>query len=162
MKFAVDRMLGRLAKWLRVLGYDAVFYRNLDGETVQRCLHEGRLVLTRGRRFRSIGSAGVVWIREDRLPEQLRELVRSGWIDLDRMERFSRCIRCNEPVAPLEKGMARGRVPEYVYQTRERFSICPSCRRVYWPGTHGERMIGYVEGYVRPRTQESQPPCSGP
>ncbi len=140
-RFIADSMLGRLATWLRVLGYDTAYDAGItDSELIRRAKREGRIILTRDRRLlkrKGIGEA--LLIRSDHFREQLREVVshfgldpRSGFLTL--------CIRCNTPLEDIRKEEVRDRVPPYVFRTQEDFMICPRCGRIYWGATHRERM----------------------
>jgi uncharacterized protein with PIN domain len=141
-RFLVDAMLGRLARWLRYLGYDTVYdAENPDDVLARRALAEGRVLLTRDRglleRWRP---PDAVLVQGDRPAHQLRQVVRElglGW----REPRGARCTLCNEPLKPDEADEAAGRVPPYVHRRHAgSFTRCPKCGRFYWPGTHAERM----------------------
>jgi hypothetical protein len=139
-RFAVDRMLGRLATWLRLLGQDAVFGSHLSGRALLRLARAGdRVVLTRDTRLVKEPDVQVVFIESDRFREQLQQVVRDCPLE---PALFSRCARCNEPLVPLSPEAAAPLVPPYVARTAGRFVRCPRCRRVYWPGTHEERIRG--------------------
>lgn len=144
-KFIVDVNVGNLAKWLRILGFDTLFLNPIeDGELVEIALREGRVVLTKDthiaeRRVATSGQVQVVIVEGDRVLDQLRFVAdRLGLHEPFRM--FSRCLECNVPLEPIERFQVRDRVPPYVYQTQERYVICPRCGRIYWPGTHWQRM----------------------
>ncbi|MEW6270871.1 MAG: Mut7-C RNAse domain-containing protein [Thermodesulfobacteriota bacterium] len=140
-RFAVDRMLGRLARWLRVLGFDAVYRPEMPGERLLAlAAREQRVVLTRDARLRCPrGRVRVVHLAADRFRDQLRELDRT--IPLGGVAgRPSRCVECNLAVEPLAADDVPASVPEYVRATQREFHRCPRCRRIYWPATHRERM----------------------
>ena len=144
-RFIVDANVGRLARWLRIMGYDALFLPGVeDADLVRLALAEGRAILTRDRlvmRRRAIASGRVsaLLIGGDRLGEQLRQVVEA--YGLNASGGFSRCVECNEPLVTVERGEARGRVPDYVFATQETFVECPSCTRLYWRGTHWRNMV---------------------
>ena len=144
-RFIVDANVGRLARWLRIMGYDALFVPGVeDADLVRLALVEGRAILTRDRlvmRRRAIASGRVsaLLIGGDRLGEQLRQVVEA--YGLDSSGGFSRCVECNEPLAAVKRESARGRVPAYVFATQETFVECPSCTRLYWRGTHWRNMV---------------------
>ena len=139
-RFIVDVNVGRLATWLRVMGYDTLFPSNAgDNELVGIALEEGRTIVTKDtgfieRRVVTTGRLRVVLVQHDDLRSQLYELVHS--LNLNSRGRFSRCIRCNEPLVGISHESARARVPPYVYKTQKEFMGCPACQRVYWQGTH--------------------------
>ena len=144
-RFVVDLNVGRLAKWLRVMGYDTVFPRDCDDNGLVRiALREGRVLVTRDagfslRRAARQGQMRVLQIVDDDLRGQLRQLVRDLKLDLN--GGFSRCVRCNELLASVTKDDVSGRVPPYVFSTHENFMECLECRRVYWRGSHWAGML---------------------
>jgi uncharacterized protein len=138
-RFVVDVMLGKVAKWLRILGFDARCLRVDTPEQVARFLVEGRLIVTKRRRWG--GSAGVFCLKSNDPVEQLRELIAAVPIDFEEFKPLRRCIRCNLHLDVLSRDQAFGRVPDYVFETNERFHHCPGCGRVYWPGSHLMRMV---------------------
>ena len=143
-RFVVDVNVGRLAKWLRVLGYDALFPADVeDNELLRIALREERIIVTRDsglaeRHLATSGRLKVVLIRADNLKDQLGQVVRS--LDLDATHQFSRCIRCNEPLGSLSRESVRDRVPDYVYKTQQEYAGCPLCHRIFWRGTHWVNM----------------------
>jgi uncharacterized protein with PIN domain len=141
LKFAADRMLGKLARWLRIMGQDVIYGPHLSGYGLIRAARqEGRLILTRDRRLKQKQPPALLFIESDRYREQLRQVVRA--CDLDPMARaFTRCAECNAVLEARAKQSVETLVPPYVFSTQERFFACPQCRRVYWPATHHERML---------------------
>jgi uncharacterized protein with PIN domain len=139
MRFIVDAMLGTLAKWLRILGYDTLFDSELDDHQVVRLARaEGRTLLTRDRELARRRGLRVLWIASQELDEQIRQVLVE--LDLETQRSFSRCPICNELLEPVDPNVARSRVPAYVAQVHQEFSHCPSCQRVYWRGTHWQKM----------------------
>jgi len=140
-RFVADRMLGKLAKWLRVLGSDVVYLKRADEEEILEKLQEGRTLLTRNRRARSWQGKGRVFVVKDNDPKlQLREVVKSfGLRELDDAI-FSRCLNCNHPLDEVRREEVREEVPEYIYQTQREFHRCKDCGKIYWPGSHAVRM----------------------
>ena len=149
VRFLADSNVGRLARWLRVLGYDAAFEPRLsDGLLVFRALREGRVLLTRDveltrRRLITTGQVGAVLLNGDQVQDQLRQVRQE--LDLDDGAAMSRCLECNVPLQPRDPAAVAHRVPPYVRATQRRFSECPRCARVYWPGTHWERMRAQLQ-----------------
>jgi uncharacterized protein with PIN domain len=141
MRFVVDVMLGKLAKWLRIMGYD-VLYSNTcrDEELARIAAAEGRCLLTRDRELLSrFRLKHALFVRSVRVTDQLREL--SCVLDLAcRPPVFSRCTACNAEIHEVEREDVAEEVPEYVYLTSLHFYRCGGCRKVYWPGTHVARM----------------------
>ncbi len=140
-KFAADKMLGRLATWLRLLGYDTLYGSHLSGRTLLRAARdEGRVVLTRdGRLRREREAPPLLFIDSDHFREQLRQVVATYGLD-PYAHLLSRCARCNQPVQAVAKEAVLARVPAYVAATQSRFVQCPRCRRIYWHATHAERL----------------------
>jgi len=141
MQFAADKMLGRLARWLRIIGQDVIYGPELSGAGLIRAARrDGRLILTRDRALAKKNPPPYLMIRSDHFREQLRQVIEK--FDLDPLQdAFTRCVECNAGFEPLTKGEVEGKVPPYVFATQEKFSFCRKCRRVYWPATHQERML---------------------
>ena len=139
MRFIVDTMLGTLAKWLRILGYDTLFDSELDDHQLVRLARaEGRTLLTRDQELACRRRVRVLWVASQELDDQIHQVLTE--LDLEPRRAFSRCPICNELLEPMDRETARSRVPAYVAQTHQEFSHCPSCQRVYWRGTHWQRM----------------------
>lgn len=144
-RFVIDVNVGRLAKWLRIMGYDTLFpEEHNDSELVRIALRENRVLVTRDagiarRRAARLGQLKVVQIRDDDLRRQLQQLVRD--LDLNLNNGFSRCVLCNYPLDPADKAEAACRLPPYVVQTHSQFMRCPQCQRLYWRGSHWYNMM---------------------
>ena len=141
MKFMADVMLGRLAKWLRILGYDTAYIRNIrDTELIRLSLAECRMVLTRDTRLiKKKGVKNYLFITDDHFVAQLKQVVSELHIPYSK-NTFSRCIICNEHLLSFSKDAACNIVPEYVCKTEDIFGRCPECHRIYWKGTHYKEM----------------------
>jgi uncharacterized protein len=139
--FIADATLGRLVTWLRLLGYDTAYGRALDSESLIRSAHaEGRIVLTRNTQLaRQPSVARVVLVRDNDFRSQLRQLIDACEVTAPPAF-LHRCSRCNTLLDPIAPGAACARVPAYVCATQTVFAHCPTCDRIYWPGTHVERM----------------------
>ncbi len=138
MRLVADAMLGRLAKWLRVAGYDTLYWRGDDAGLVRLAVAEGRLLLTRDTRLAPrLPPDQSLFIESDHYDEQLRQVIgRLGW-----PARIGhRCLRCNLLLDSADKAELRGHVPEFVWSRHDRFARCPGCLRIYWEGTHYQRM----------------------
>ena len=137
MRFAVDKMLGRLAKWLRILGYDTVFDPYApSGVIIKQAVEEKRIFLTRDMKFaKNPDLAEFFIVRSEHYREQLREVV--GHYHLDIYARlFTRCTVCNEEILSVEKDAVKDSLPEKSALNFDKFYQCPKCKRVYWGGTH--------------------------
>ena len=145
-RFVADRMLGKLAKWLRVLGFDVVYLRQAADEEIVERLREGRIFLTRGRRagpWRQSDKVFVVHANEPK--KQLREVVQGLRLDMIDAELFSRCLSCNCLLDTVNREEVRAEVPDYIYQTQSQFHRCCDCGKIYWPGSHSEKMRQQLE-----------------
>jgi uncharacterized protein with PIN domain len=143
IRFAVDCMLGRLARWLRILGHDAAYFHKIeDADLVKLALRERRVLLTRDTRLvRRRAARTALLIRSHLLEEQLQEVGRWKPEALRAPKLGRRCLVCNEATLSVEKASVRTRVPAYVYHTQSRFLRCPSCDRIYWRATHVADML---------------------
>lgn len=137
MKFLLTKELGRLAKWLRILGFDAVYFKqdNLSSLIIQ-ALRDNRIILTRNHRLPKLRGFKIVVIKAEKIKEQLSEVLKVLEIKADSDRMFSRCIICNEELIDIEKEKVKDKVPEYVFKTQEDFVTCPKCKHIYWKGTH--------------------------
>jgi uncharacterized protein len=144
--FAVERTLGRLGKWLRLLGFDAVLETECPPGGFVGCCGAGRILLTRTRRVLAAHPGlKAVFIRANGPFEQIGEVLRALAITACDVKPFSRCLRCNLPIGPITREEARGAVPDYVWQTQLGFSRCPRCERTYWAGTHTARSLERIK-----------------
>lgn len=145
-KFVLDVHLGRLASYLRMLGFDAVYSNRADdGELVWISSKEKRILLTRDRGLlkHSAVTHGY-WLRETNSRRQVEEVLRR--FDLVRSLRpFTRCMVCNQSLRPKEKSEAEGRVPRGTLEWCNEFKECRGCGRVYWKGSHYRRMGNWIQ-----------------
>ncbi len=139
-KFFVDVMLGKLARWLSMLGYDTAYERNIaDGAIVDRVLNEHRWLLTRDRYLvqRKAVQGRFTLIYSDFVTDQLRQLRTELHISLAiEQETLCRCASCNQILEIIPPSQAGPRVPRFVAKHYTHFTGCPNCGRLYWPGTH--------------------------
>lgn len=140
--FAADETVGRLAKWLRILGFDTWFEPDMPAGSFSG-LEPDRILLTRrgSNRLQDRSDHPCVVIQSDHYRHQLLEVIRAVGMTADCIQPFSRCIRCNAATAAADKSDLQEKVPDYVWETHDVFSICPACRRVYWKGSHIERSM---------------------
>ena len=140
-RFVADRMLGKLAKWLRVLGYDVVYLKEAAQREILENLQAGRTLLTRNRRAQSWQGKGRVFLVKDNDPKiQLREVVKGLRLVEADGAIFSRCLNCNCPLDAVMREEVREEVPDYIYQRQKEFHRCIDCGKVYWHGSHAVRM----------------------
>ena len=147
MKFIADVMLGRLAKWLRLLGSDVLYYPDIDDREVIRISREqDRTILTRDTRLLLCkGARDAVFIRSDHISEQLLEM--KDMLDLHGPDSGARCVACNGNLqAVSDRYEIKEFVPEYVYHNFDSFTRCGGCGKIYWEGGHYKN--------IRERTRE--------
>ncbi len=143
LRLLADGMLGRLARWLRLLGYDTAYENDADDlELARRARAEGRILLTRDRSLAARRGLRTLLIESERVQDQVRQVVET--LGPPPNPALSRCSLCNVPLEPAAPRQVADRVPPYVLQTQKRFGICPTCGRVYWAGTHLEHMKRYL------------------
>jgi uncharacterized protein with PIN domain len=144
MRFVADCMLGKLAKWLRLLGYDTVYLPGADDdELVRIAVREDRFLLTRDRTLcgRRMVRKRCVFVDWGPTSAQLKQVIRTVGLRFDRDSLFTRCTVCNGEIASLEKSQVEGRVPPYVFQTQADYGYCSGCDRIYWRGTHVQHIV---------------------
>ncbi|MBN2240307.1 MAG: Mut7-C RNAse domain-containing protein [Dehalococcoidales bacterium] len=145
MKFIIDHNVGKLVKWLRMLGYDTVFFTGPDDwDMVKTALNEDRVLLTKdtGVMKRGVVSSGRVkalFIESIDAEEQVKQVIETFHLDY-RSGLFSRCMECNTLLEERSREQVTDRVPPYVRKTQEEYMECPSCLRIYWKGTHWQAM----------------------
>jgi uncharacterized protein len=144
-RFIVDAMLGRLSKWLRVMGYDTHYQMSYEEETIRRSIQEGRILLSR-RTGISEEHPGAITVHSHHVGEQLQELVEKDVLTPRRTEWFRRCLVCNVPLRKAAGEISMESVPDYVLHHQiPDIRWCPACRRLFWAGTHRENMIRQLE-----------------
>ena len=132
-------MVGTLAKWLRILGYDTCFDPELDDNHLVRLARaEDRVLLTRDRALAERPGLKSVLLTSEDLETQIGQVLADLCLEPERS--FSRCPVCNGQLTEMTREEARERVPAYVARTQESFMACPTCQRVYWRGTHWQQM----------------------
>ena len=144
-RFLADAMLGRLARWLRLLGFDTEYAEHLaDGELVRRAIEEERWILTRDRRLpQEWRVSGILVLGAEDLLGQLRDVVRTLRL-AGRARPFSRCGECNAPLVAARREEVAPELPPRVLETQREFHRCPGCGRVYWRGSHAARMEAVI------------------
>ena len=150
-KFFADVMLGTLARWLRILGYDTSYENSIDDdELIMRCMNEGRVALTRDRRLaRRRLLEKCLFIEGDALSDQIAEVLKFTQDSVSPGLILSRCLECNERIERVRRAEIESEVAPYVFQNHNEFSRCPKCSRVYWAGTHREKILERLQRLVR-------------
>jgi uncharacterized protein with PIN domain len=137
MKFILTKELGRLAQWLRILGYDSAYFKQDNPSSlIIQSLRDNRIIITRNSHLSKPLGIKVVLIEAEKIKEQLGEMLQKLKIKPDTKVMFTRCIICNVELVDIDKEKIKDKVPEYVFNTQEGFVTCPSCKRIYWSGTH--------------------------
>ena len=140
MRFVADVMLGRLARWLRVLGFDTLYQSFDPVRDITQMVQRGRIPLTRQRKMIPL-LEDAVFIRYNSVGEQLTQLKRFLLPETCHVNWFSRCLLCNVLLMDAPEEAARDNIPEYVfYKNMKSIRFCPACERYFWPGSHRVRM----------------------
>jgi uncharacterized protein with PIN domain len=142
MKFLADRMLGKLVKELRMLGYDTLYYQ---GEKtyplIQLAREDGRVILTRNTQLiPKRPEDRIIKIQEDKPLLQVRELIQRGHLSRNEENLFSRCLLCNNLLHPVPREQVEGKVPDFIFYQQKDFYGCEKCSKIYWPGSHQDHM----------------------
>jgi uncharacterized protein with PIN domain len=153
-RFIVDCNVGKLTKWLRLMGYDVHFFNGRDdSHLVAMAQAEGRVILTRDtqimkRRVITSGKLKAVLIQSDEPERQIHQVIDT--LDLDcQFKPFTLCLECNQVLVERSKGEVEDLVPPYVFQTQSQFMQCPACHRIYWRGTHWQAMIKRLKKFMK-------------
>lgn len=140
-RFVADSMLGRLARWLRAFGFDVVYHPFADDHQVIAWARErGAIVLTRDTGMPKAPDVRLMFINDDRVEDQLRQVAAETPLDLRAARPMTRCTVCNRELTPASRDEVWRQVPPFVYLTAESYARCPDCGRVYWEGTHASGM----------------------
>jgi uncharacterized protein with PIN domain len=155
MKLLCDHMLGSLAKWLRILGFDT-FYPDAtfdDDAVLAIAKQQGRVLISRDKQLIQRGKKAHLSVLEIQTSD-LREQLKCVLFKMSVNERsiLTRCTLCNSPLQSIEKTKVKPYVPEKVYSTRHEFWYCPVCQKYYWMGTHYENMMEKIDALLPHRT----------
>ena len=154
IKFIVDNNVGKLAKWLRIMGYDTVFFNaEDDSNMIATALAEGRVILTRDtqimkRRVVTNGQLKAILIESDEPEQQMQQVIATLNLNCH-YGPFTICLECNQPLQERSKQQVKDLVPPYVFQTQSQFMECPACHRIYWRGTHWQAMTKKLEKFMK-------------
>ncbi len=144
--FAADRTLGKLAKWLRILGFDTTFELDVSAERFYTQLEKNRIVLTRNEKIKKkFRDDKLIFITSNHLDEQLKQVIAEIGIRPADTRPFSMCIHCNAPIVDVGLNEISGRVPDYIQETHNEFHTCLKCKRIFWPGSHTKRSMERIE-----------------
>jgi uncharacterized protein with PIN domain len=142
LKFLVDHTLGKLAKYLRMLGIDTVYFTQTDVFTlIEKASQEKRIILSRNTKLKTIGGfPDFVFITDDQPDKQLSEVFKYFKIHITHDHLLTRCLTCNQKLIAGNHEDVKGKVPPYILGIHKEFSLCPQCKKVYWKGTHLKKM----------------------
>ncbi len=144
LKFIVDHNVAKLARRLRMMGYDTTVFKEADDwQMIRTALAENRIIITRDtgvmkRRVITSGKLKGLLIVSDDPESQINQVVDA--FQLDTKKSLTLCMECNIPLVSIDREAVKSRVPPYVCQTKKQFYECPVCHRIYWQGSHWEAM----------------------
>jgi len=143
LHFIADRTVGRLAKWLRLAGFDCEFWRSADLQgLIRKSNLENRYILTKNTKLpEQKGAEKVIFIKSDQALIQLKQIIKEHNLSIECEKLLSICSVCNVPVEDVSREDLRGVVPPYVFAQRRTYRRCPQCSRIYWAGTHKDRIL---------------------
>ena len=144
MKFIVDNMLGKSAKYLRMLGYDTIYpVPDEDEEILKIASNQNRIIITRSKNLfeKQTQHRRVILISTNRFQDNFKEIIKKLGIELDRNKLFSRCLECNNPIQNIAKTKVEDQLPPKVKEHFNKFTICHHCNKIYWKGGHTDRML---------------------
>jgi uncharacterized protein with PIN domain len=145
IKFIADNNVGKLARWLRLIGYDTLLFKQKDdGQMIKIALSESRVILTKDaqfmkRRLVTNGKLKTIHIKHDDSKLQVQEVVKTLNLNYH-FKPFSLCLECNRALIARHKEEVKNLVPAHVFETQAQYTECPACHRIYWPGTHWQAM----------------------
>jgi uncharacterized protein with PIN domain len=158
VKFIVDHNVAKLARWLRMMGYDTTIFSEIDDwQMIRTALIENRVIITRDtgvmkRRVITSGKLKALLVTGDDPENQIKQVINA--FQLDTQKSLTLCIECNASLVSIDQEEAKSRVPPYVYQTKSKFFECPVCHRVYWQGSHWEAMQQTLKKLENPDSKE--------
>lgn len=152
MRFATDNSLGKLGRYLRAAGFDTVCAHEQSRDGFFTHLAADRIILTRTRSIaRRWGSRRMLFIERNDPWQQLAQVIDQLGIRQADTKPFSRCLQCNQPLEPVDRAAVQSRVPAYVWQAHSVFYQCGRCIRIYWAGTHRDRMARGLSSLFQPK-----------
>jgi len=149
-KFITDASLERLAKWLRILGYDTVVFPSQAGrEMLRKAEAEGRIVLTRRKDMTERQYSGRLYLIIDlKVGNQLNDVINKYSLKINRQMMFGICLNCNANLHPVEREAVRDLVPPFVFENCAQYNQCPSCQKIYWMGTHQRNALEFIKKHI--------------
>jgi len=147
MRFIVDQMLGRLAKYMRFLGYDTYFPDRFtsDDKIIEIAKKDERIIITRDKEL-AIRFNDSLYVDSKDVYEQLKIVIKHFSLSMDNI--LTRCSICNAVLSSIDKENVKKKVPDYVFKSQEKFFYCSSCNKVYWYGTHTKNILKIIKEAV--------------
>lgn len=150
IRFVVDRNLGKLVKWLRILGFDTLYEPELSSVAYQKAPTQGRIAIGKTRSGPLHGSGtNLIRIQSDLPFEQVQEVIKTLNLKASAIKPFSRCVRCNLPIQIADPDMVIKKAPDYIRETHKTFFCCPRCERIYWPGSHLKNSRAIIDKWFK-------------
>ncbi len=156
-QFVVDVMLGRLAKWLRIAGFDVLYSNRFDDdELVELSLAEGRILLSRDTRLLVRKAVKqFIFLESEQVQFQMKQVFETAGIKA-LPDILTRCLHCNDLLADASRESVKDKVPPYVFEHQSHFKTCPKCGKIFWAGTHRQSVLRTLEKLLR----QEYYPCS--
>jgi hypothetical protein len=154
IRFIADNNVGKLARWLRLIGYDTLLFKQKDdARMIKTALSDERVVLTKDtqfmkRRLVTNGQLKAILIKKDAPKNQIQEVVKNLNLDYH-FNPFSFCLECNQTLISRTKEEVHSVVPPHVFETQTQYTECPACHRIYWQGTHWQAMVKKLQDLQR-------------
>jgi len=150
--FICDDNLGKLAKLLRALGYDTLFFRTItDGDLISLALKDNRIIISRDRNLITKGASEnkLILVDLDDPDDQLRHIIKQCDLEPPVDNWMTRCLDCNTILIEVSKEEYTERIPPYVYKTLKEFCHCSKCGKLFWKGTHHQRLVERLKRVVK-------------
>ncbi len=151
IRFVADVMLGRLAKWLRIVGYDVLYSNKFaDDDLIAISNREERILLSRDTRLLIRKAVrNFIFLQSGDTRDQIKQVIQEVR-QTDFPFLLTRCLSCNEALADVPRESVCGRAPPFIFKTQSRFKTCPKCGKLYWAGTHRDAVVRTLAGLCRP------------
>ena len=150
IKFIADNNVGKLARWLRLMGYDTLLLKQKDdNEMIQIALSDNRVILTKDNEFMKRrlvvnGKLKTILIKQDDPKLQVQEVLRKSILNYH-FKPFSLCLECNQVLIARDKEEVQNLIHPHVFETQIKYTQCPKCQRIYWQGTHWQAMVKRIQ-----------------
>jgi uncharacterized protein with PIN domain len=151
MKFLCDQMLGTLAKWLRIYGFDTFYAKRdmKDLELLELSKKENRVIITKDKDLvynARREQIKVIKIQTTNLDDQIKNILENTKLEEDSI--LTRCLTCNTLLCGIDKKNVKNKVPPKVFENHTEFLFCNNCKKIYWKGTHYKKMLEKVGQYL--------------